>query len=254
MRAAPAFLMHLLYPPKCRGCGVRFDIFRQPQPLPLCPNCLEPWAKAKAARCAICGSAVSECDCMPPLLREAGCAALVKAVAYHPNQKELPERLILRCKSVRDRDLFAFFAADVQLPLWQALARVGTEQNAVVTYIPRRRRAVAEEGVDQGYELARALGRSLELPVLKTLQNKGKTAQKTLDHAERQAQADTAIRLRKTTTDAVRGKAVVLVDDITTAGATLAAATRQLLDAGAERVVCCVVGVTANAAGGKEIP
>jgi competence protein ComFC len=134
------------------------------------------------------------------------------------------------------------------------LARVGTEQNAVVTYIPRRRRAVAEEGVDQGYELARALGRSLELPVLKTLQNKGKTAQKTLDHAERQAQADTAIRLRKTTTDAVRGKTVVLVDDITTAGATLAAATRQLLDAGAAQVVCCVVGVTANAAGGKEIP
>ena len=254
MSSLLTFVVQLIYPPKCRGCGTRFDIFRQPHPLPLCPSCLDAWARAKAARCSACSGEISACDCMPELLQKAGSAALVKAVAYHPNQTELPERLILRCKGLRDRELFRFFASDVQLPLWQALARVGGEQNAVVTYIPRRRRAVAEEGVDQGYELARALGRSLELPVLKTLQNKGKTAQKTLDHAERQAQADTAIRLRKTTTDAVRGKTVVLVDDITTAGATLAAATRQLLDAGATQVVCCVVGVTANAAGGKEIP
>ena len=251
MSAALTFLTHLLYPPKCRGCGVRFDIFRQPQPLPLCPKCLEQWARAKAARCPDCGGEISCCDCMPALLRGAGCAALIKAVAYRPNQKELPERLILRCKGLRDRELFHFFASDVQLPLWQAIARVEGEQEAVVTYIPRRRRAVSEEGVDQGYELARAVGRSLELPVVKTLRNYGKTAQKTLDHAGRQEQADAAIKGRKTATDAVCGKTVVLLDDITTAGATLAAATRLLLAAGARQVICCVIGVTANIGGGE---
>lgn len=239
-----AFLMHLLFPPKCRGCGERFDIFRQPDPLPLCERCLAAWADAKAQPCPHCRGAVSGCDCMPELLRTAGCAALVKAVSYRPDHKALSERLILRCKRMRDRDLFAFFASDVQLPLWQAVARVGNAENAVVTYVPRRAAARAEEGVDQGYELARAIGRALEMPLVRTLHNRGKTAQKTLDHAQRWEQAQTAIHLRANAADDIGGKTVILVDDITTAGATLAAATSVLLEAGAEQVVCCVVGYT----------
>ena len=183
---------------------------------------------------------------MPELLREAGCAALIKAVTYHPDHKELAERLILRCKRLRDRELFRFFAADVQLPLWQALERLDGTQETVVTFIPRRQSAVHEEGVDQGYELARAVGRSLEMPVLRTLLNCGKAAQKTLDHAQRQQQAQQAIRLRANAAKDVDGKCVILVDDITTAGATLAAATQLLLHAGAGQVVCCVVGMTAR--------
>ncbi len=239
------FASQLLFPPKCRGCGLRFDIFIQPDPLPLCPQCLSQWAAAKEARCVSCGGAVGDCNCLPTLLQESGCSALVKAVGYHPDERELPERLILRCKRMRDRELFRFFAADLQLPLWQALERCGGTENTVVTYVPRRARAVAEEGVDQGRELARAVGRSLELPVLKTLRNRGRKAQKTLDHAERAAQAAAAIRLRdENAAQAVQGKTVLLLDDVTTAGATLAAATRLLLDAGAEQVVCCVVGYT----------
>ena len=244
--SARSFLVGLLFPPFCRGCGERQDIFSASEPLPLCQGCLAQWADAKQQRCRECGCARSECSCAPTLLLEAGCTALLKAVAYRPDQKQLPERLILHTKRSRDRELFRFFAADMQLSLWQALERAGGTEDAIVTYIPRRAAARAEEGVDQGYELARAIGRALEMPLVRTLRNCGRVAQKTLDHAQRAQAARQAIRLRPSVSAAVRGKTVVLVDDITTVGATLAAATRLLRDAGAGQVVCCVVGVTDN--------
>ena len=246
MKALVTFVMQLIYPPKCRGCGTRFDIFRTPHPLPLCPSCLGLWERAKTESCSRCGQEICGCACMPEWLQEAGCAALIKAAAYHPSATELPERLILRCKGARDRELFRFFAADVRLSLWQALERLGGEQDAVVTYIPRRQQALSEEGVDQGRELARAVGWALELPIVSTLKNRGLQAQKMLDHAQRKAQADRAIRLCPGASAGVQGKTVILMDDITTAGATLAAATRLLLGAGAKQVICCVVGMTAS--------
>ena len=237
--------MHLLFPPTCRGCGERFDIFSNPDPLPLCSGCLARWATAKTASCVLCGEAIGTCHCMPTMLREAGCAALVKAVGYHPSEKCLPEGLILRCKRVRDRALFRFFAADMQLPLWQTLDQTGDTGNVVVTYIPRRPRAIAEQGVDQACELARALGRALEIPTVRALKNCGREEQKLLDHAARAQNAQAALRsYGERTKRAVEGKTVILTDDITTAGATLAVATRLLLSAGAQRVICCVVGVT----------
>lgn len=242
------FLSNLLLVPRCRGCGVRFDIFMQPDPLPLCPACLARWEQAKQLRCPQCADAISSCTCMPPLLREAGCSALVKAVSYRPDDKQLPERIILRCKRMRDRDTFRFLAADVQLPLWRAMDPLGGMEDALVTYVPRRYAAVAQEGVDQGYELARAVGHALELPVRKTLRNRGREAQKTLDHSQRAAQANRAILPRKDAAATVSGKLVVIVDDIATVGATLAAATQALLAAGAKSVICCVVGVTENGA------
>ena len=247
--SAGRFLSNLLLVPRCRGCGVRFDIFMQPDPLPLCPACLARWEQAKQVRCPLCADAISSCTCMPPLLREVGCGALVKAVAYRPDDKQLPERIILRCKRLRDRDTFRFLASDVQLPLWRAMEQQGGMENAVITYVPRRYAAVAREGVDQGCELARAVGKALELPVRKTLQNRGKEAQKTLDHTQRWAQAQRAIVARTDAAAAVSGKTVVIVDDIATVGATLAAATQILLAAGAKSVVCCVVGVTADGSG-----
>ena len=223
--------------------------------MPLCPSCLEAWQTAKLHRCAVCGGAVSTCDCMPALLKQAGCAALVKAVGYHAQHRKLPERLILRGKHLRDRELFAFFAADLQLPLWQAISRIGDADNALVTYIPRRAAAVAEEGVDQGYELARAIGRALELSVIKTLRNCGHIAQKSLDHADRAENAAHAISLRRgAVAQPVRGKTMVLVDDITTVGATLAAATKLLLAAGATCVICCTVGMTEEHGADQENP
>ena len=244
MRAA-RLVTHLLFPPVCRGCGERFDIFRTPDPLPLCTDCLSRWAKASEGKCEGCGTSIGRCSCMPPLLKEAGCDALVKAVGYHPDQKQLPERLILRCKDVRDGDLFRFFASDLQLRLWQAVAQTGGEETACVTYIPRRKRAARERGVDQGRELARAIADSLELPMLPTLKNGAHVEQKTLDYDMRRTNAEASIQLKneKVVAD-IAGRTVIVADDITTAGATLSAATTLLLQAGAAHVICCVVAYT----------
>ncbi len=239
------FLTHLLFPPVCRGCGERGDIFRTPDPLPLCAACLSHWAKAGEGKCEQCGRGIGNCDCMPPLLRQAGCQALVKAVGYHPDKKQLPERLILRCKRERDRELFRFFASDLQLKLWQALESAGGADTACVTYIPRRKIAAWESGVDQGRELARAIASSLELPMIPMLKNGARVEQKTLDFDMREANATASLHPRnKKILAKVADRTVILVDDITTAGATLSAATTLLRNAGAAQVICCVVAYT----------
>jgi predicted amidophosphoribosyltransferase len=193
---------------------------------------------------------------MPALLRDAGCSALVKAVGYHAGQKQLPERLILLGKRCRDRELFRFFASDLQLKVWQALERVGGVGNACVTYVPRRRSAALQAGVDQGKELARALSSALELPFRCVLRNFAQAEQKKLDFADRAQNAQAAITVaRRADLGSIQGKTVILVDDITTAGATLAAGCRVLLGAGAARVICCVVAHTQgeNAPSGDDV-
>lgn len=239
------FLTHLLYPPTCRGCGERADIFKDPDPLPLCAKCLSLWGKAGEATCKQCGGKIARCDCMPPLLCEAGCAALVKAVGYHPDKKQLPERLILLCKQARDREMFRFFASDLRLKLWQALASVGGEETACVTYVPRRKSVSRECGVDQGRELAKAIAESLELSLLPTLKNTAKVAQKTLRYDERRSNAAASLCLQNAKiASEIAGRTMILVDDVTTAGATLSAAVSLLRRAGATQVICAVVAYT----------
>ena len=67
------------------------------------------------------------------------------------------------------------------------------------------------------------------------------TAQKTLGAVERAENAQESYRLSHKYADAVRGRRVMIIDDIATTGATLAACASMLEEAGA----ACVIAVTA---------
>jgi ComF family protein len=87
----------------------------------------------------------------------------------------------------------------------------------------------------RGFNQASALARHLDLPVLPALKRIRATPSQTdLPAARRHANVRNAFALRRRYD--VRGLCVVLVDDVSTTGATLEACARVLIDAGAREV------------------
>ena len=105
-----------------------------------------------------------------------------------------------------------------------------------VTAVPISRRRMAVRGYNQSEliarELARQCGTIYEDVLEKHIHN---AAQSTLGREERLENVDGVYRLRKTAD--LRGKSVVLADDIVTTGATLCACAAVLYQAGAARVL-----------------
>ena len=91
---------------------------------------------------------------------------------------------------------------------------------------------VRERGYDQAALIAHEAGRALGLPVLPTLERvRATAAQYDVDRAERAANLRVAFRIGRDS--GIQNRWVVLVDDVVTTGATLAACATTALAAGA---------------------
>jgi ComF family protein len=136
---------------------------------------------------------------------------------------------------------------DLALPLGRLLARAVAEADArgtfveaaparVIVPVPLHSRRLAERGFNHAALLAAAVARSVHAPLAaRALERTRDTYQQaTLTRRERVANVAGAFRVR--TPDTVRGASVVLVDDVRTTGATLAACTDALLRAQASEV------------------
>jgi ComF family protein len=128
-------------------------------------------------------------------------------------------------------------------PLGAAVARRWARAGAagdVLVPVPASPDRVRDRGYDQAALIAGAAGRRLGFPVMHALERtRATTAQFDLDRAARATNLGGAFAVRDSA--GIAGRWVVLLDDVVTTGATLAACAVALLDAGAMAVSAVAV-------------
>lgn len=202
----------------CDGCVVRFA-----QQLHRCLRCALP----VAAGVQTCGACVRE---PPPL------AACFAAVDYaYPWAG-----LVARFKFGADPGWAPALAAlMLRIPGLQEELR----RSDLLLPLPLAPRRLAERGFNQALLLARQLARDkVETQLLLRLRETG--SQATLDRRARHANVKSAFGVEPMRADEVRGRSVLLVDDVMTSGASLHAAAAALRQAGAARVAAVVLART----------
>lgn len=220
----PTRLLDLAFPAVCAGCGWEGEA--------LCGTC-RPALAARLNRPA--GELLGlPCVLPAPLLQLEWCAPFREIVrtALHALKYSGERRLAVPCgEAAADRWRQAGAGGDLIVP------------------VPIHRDRARDRGYDQAVLLAAVIARRLDLPMARVLERcRATTAQFDLNRAERATNVAGAFGLLPETTwtgdagtktprqDGARpltGRWVVLIDDVTTTGATLAACATVLMAAGA---------------------
>ena len=110
-----------------------------------------------------------------------------------------------------------------------------------ITWVPLSGRRLRRRGYDQAGLLAEELSRRMSVPCAAMLRKKrDNRAQSTVGNAENRRRNVKGV-YEALTSATIRGKRVLLVDDIVTTGATLSACAAELKKAGAKEIVAVTV-------------
>ena len=205
-------IIHLLFPPKCVLCGRML----QKNETDLCTNC-----RIDAPE-------------YPDSKRRIQFLDSFTAVWYYESSVR---RSLLRFKFYGARSYASCYGKLLAMKLY----REYPEGFDILTWVPVSRLRRFRRGYDQVELIARSVGRELGMtpvPVLRKIRH-NRPQSRLQDDAVRRANVLGAYRLKDP--EQIRGKKVLLLDDILTTGATVGECARMLRTAGAKEVHCAAV-------------
>jgi ComF family protein len=237
-------LSKLLFPPKCTSCLKLLD-FETPDNMALCPDCENLWVSEQKETCGVCAKEIGLCSCVTDRMQKARCKGFYKLIYYIPAKRsQVQNRLIYSIKQSRDQRTVAFLAEHLLQSLELLLQENDLRrEDVILTYIPRGTPAKLQYGTDQAKALARELARlsCVEMqPLLRRNRGRGKQ-QKKLRGDARYQNAKRSFAPIKEDPLFLKGKSVILIDDIVTTGASIAACARLLRKMGAKSIYALAV-------------
>lgn len=225
LRRLAGTALDLVYPPVCAGCGVLLG-----SKASLCPHCWSKLAFIERPYCEVLGTPFSH-DLGPGILSADAIANpppfdRLRSVALYDDLA----RVLVHSLKYRDRTDLAPMMAQ-----WMLRAGDGAVQAAdVVVPVPLHRFRLIWRKFNQSAELARAVARLSGKPVLIDALRRTKRTRRQVGLGPRAREENVrgAFSLTPQGREALFGRCVVLIDDVYTTGATVAAATRTLKRAG----------------------
>ncbi|MDX2222148.1 MAG: ComF family protein [Rhodospirillaceae bacterium] len=226
-RRAGEAALDAVMPPQCLACGASVDRHGG-----LCAACFGKAVFITRPYCRICGLPVQsfsddDVTC-GACLRDRPAYRQARAVLVY---NETGKSLVLALKHADRTDLASHLAG------WMMREGADIVRGCdVIVPVPMHRRRLWLRTYNQAALLARALAKCAQRPMLPTdlIRARATPSQGRLDRAARRRNVAGAFKVIRPA--AVRGKAILLVDDVLTTGATADSCARALLRAGAVAV------------------
>ena len=253
------FFKHLVFIPRCAIC----DELLSPIPpredgatrgkICFCNSCIEKWEKAKTEMCPSCYNISGKCTCTPDFFFKY--QPDIPSLSFYTTDSENPaSRVIITMKRHKHTQLFEYMTEELGDKLALTLDKMGIEgKDCIFTWIPRKNKAIKESGFDQGKLLAKGLASRFDAKCLPLFTQIGGKEQKKLDKSKRKKNADRHIKLNEMMSgfpvnfkdselsSCVKGKNIIIVDDVLTSGATLRRGVELLIPlCPSNTVVTCV--------------
>lgn len=226
------FLLEFFIPPKCPVCGKLLDISDGDDGV-LCEDCFEKWNEEREKTCKKCLKIAAFCNCTAKLNKTGLISYYSSCIMY---ESEFSKKFIVALKYKSQKKLIEFTARQLMNNIY-VMYDVDFS-NCVIAYPPRSRSSLKKYGFDHAKMIAEALGEKTKIPVFHGISNKGSKEQKYLSYEGRAKNAFESFYIKNKTeaNEFLKGKTVILIDDVTTTGATAVCISAFLHNCGVESV------------------
>lgn len=222
-------MLSYLFPPRCAVCRKVLPAGAGPG---VCPQCEGELPRIAEPRCSVCGKPMHSEFAMP------WCATCAEGRPFEKcfvpfRYGGTARKLITNMKYHSRPEKARFLAGEIA-------REMGSFRPDVITYVPQNSRTDRERGYNQTRLMAKELGRLLKIPVKPALRHSSfGSHQVGLGRTERKKNAR---RLYMPGRKPISGTWLI-VDDVTTTGATLDTCCRLLRAMGAEKVYAAVAAI-----------
>lgn len=219
-------VLDLIYPPRCAACG-------QGSESPLCGRCLDAISPVPPPLCSCCGQSTAGRDLCSHCAYRIPAFTAARALGAYAG---VLEQAIHRLK-YRDRPQLAeplgIALAEFARTHASALSLAEVDFIAPAPMSPARRRV---RGYNQAERLARVVARELGIPLDTTCLRRVKSARPQVGLTQEARQQNLTGVFSVSNNETVAGKTILIVDDVSTTGATLDECARVLKAAEAKAV------------------